>query len=84
MCQLACRKCPNGSIDCSSRPRAVLLDRAALQHEIDQRWHILLISKLSKKACHVLEPCDERRRKIESRNQNQREMGKHRHVGSLG
>ena len=49
----------------------VLLDLAALQHEIDQRWHVLFIPKLSKKASHMLEPDDERRGKIDSRDQNQ-------------
>ncbi len=40
--------------------------------------------QLSKKASHVLEPGDERRGKINSRDQNQREMRKHRHIGGLG
>lgn len=70
-CQFACRKCPKGGIDDRSRPWAMLLDLAALKHEIDQRWHIVLISKLSKKQSHVLEPGDERRWKIDSRDQNQ-------------
>ena len=71
MCQLACGKIPNGSIDHGARPWAVLLDLAALQQEIDQRWHILLILKLSKKAGHMLEPVDEGCGKIDSRDQNQ-------------
>jgi hypothetical protein len=69
--QLACCKMPNGGIDHGPRPRAVFLDLAALQHEIDQRWHILLILDLSKKASHMLEPDDQRRGKVDSRAQNQ-------------
>ena len=71
LCELVCCKFPNGSIDHGSRPRAVLLDLAALQHEIDQRWHILFILKLSKKTSHMLEPDNDRRGKIDSRAQNQ-------------
>src|SRR6476469_4470715 len=43
--------------------------------------HVFLA--LSKKDCHMLEPNDDRRWKIESRDQNQREMGKHRYIGRL-
>jgi hypothetical protein len=57
--------------DRGSRPWPALLDLAPLQYAIDQRWHILLISKLSKKASHMLEPGDERRGKIDSCDQNQ-------------
>jgi hypothetical protein len=39
-CHFACGKFPDGDIDRGPRPSAVVLDRAALQHEIDQRWHI--------------------------------------------
>jgi hypothetical protein len=69
--QLVCDKSPKVRTDHGSRPWPALLDLATLQYAIDQRWHILLISKLSKKASHVLEPGDERRWKIDSRDQNQ-------------
>jgi hypothetical protein len=59
------------STDRGSRPRAVLPDPATFRDEIGQRWHILLISKLPKKASRALEPGDERRWKIDSRDQNQ-------------
>jgi len=84
LCQLACCRFPNESIDHGPRPWAVVLDLAAPQHEIDKRWHILLIPQLSKEASDMLEPGDERRGKIDARDQNQREMREHRHIGSLG
>src|SRR5205814_3483598 len=67
--QLAYRDFPDGSIDNRSRPGAVWLDFAALPHEIGQRSHMLLL--LSKKASDMLEPGDERRGKIDARDQNQ-------------
>ena len=69
--QLVCYELPKVRTDHGSRPWPALPDLAALQDAIDQRWHILLISKLSKKASHMLEPDDERRGKIDSRDQNQ-------------
>src|SRR5258708_32111058 len=80
--QLVCYKFPKVSTDHGARPWPALLDLAALQYAIDQRWHILFI--LSKKAGDMLEPDDERRRKIDSPDQNQRERRKHRDIRRLG
>jgi hypothetical protein len=54
-----------------SRPWPALLDFATFQDAVDQRWHVPLISKLSKQAGDVLEPDDEGRGKIDARDQNQ-------------
>ena len=62
---------PQVSTDHGARPWPPVLDLAALQYAIDQRWHILSISQLSKKTSHMLEPGDERRGKIDARDQNQ-------------
>src|SRR5258707_12457754 len=78
--QLVCYKFPKVSSDHGARPWPALQDLTALQYAIDQRWHLLLISKLSKEASHMLEPDHERSGKIDSRNQNQREMREHRHI----
>src|SRR5437867_12849685 len=54
MRQFARGECPDRSIDCNARPRAVLPDLAALQRQIDQRRHV--ISFLSKELSYMLEP----------------------------
>src|SRR6266436_4744206 len=83
LCQLVCHEFPKVSADHGAWPRPALLDLAALQYAIDQRWHIVLISKLSKKASHVLEPRDHLRRQVDPRHKYQRQMDEHRHIGCL-
>ena len=70
LCQLVCDKSPKVRTDHGSRPWPTLQDLATLQYAIDQRWHILLISKLSKKASHMWNQVTTAR-KIYSRDQYQ-------------
>src|SRR5882672_354718 len=54
LCQLARGELPKVRIDRDARPWMMWLDRAAFQHQVNQRWHVTRIPSLSKQTSHVL------------------------------
>ncbi|GCC43064.1 hypothetical protein chiPu_0027181, partial [Chiloscyllium punctatum] len=75
---------PGAAVDADARPWVMPFNSAACPDQIDQCRHVSFSLALAQEVGDVLEPDNERSRKIDARSQHQREMREHRQIGRFG